>query len=388
MQSRKTIRPRRTWLNRCLPAALCAMLAAGGPTAARAGVFADWSYRLELAFPLALPGPVTNFPVMVTLGTNINGFAYDQFHSVTGADLRFSDAARAQELPYEIERWNTNGTSYVWVRVPQLSGANDRIYAYWGKEGAAAPGQAANVWTNGFGAVWHLSETNIIAGGTTGKHYDSTAYTNTGTQNFNASATGVFAGAQSFDGAGDYISCGTNASININPPRTISTWIKLNAHKNYQAIAGKTENRLNNTNQSYRLAVSELGSEYLMVYSPQSSWKTTGCTIKVSAGSWHHVVFESPGDGNMYYYVDGQAAGSTSFLYTDKVANGFDIGSYLASVTTYDLNGSVADMRLSNVARGGNWAYAEWLNGASNNFFVTAGTVAPGSSAGTIFTLR
>jgi len=34
-------------------------------------------------------------------------------------------------LPFEIDEWNTNGISSVWVRVPQLAGTNDFIRADW-----------------------------------------------------------------------------------------------------------------------------------------------------------------------------------------------------------------------------------------------------------------
>ena len=35
-------------------------------------------------------------------------------------------------LDYEIEAWNSNGTSYVWVRVPELVDSNTCIWATWG----------------------------------------------------------------------------------------------------------------------------------------------------------------------------------------------------------------------------------------------------------------
>jgi len=52
---------------------------------------------------------LTNFPVLVTLSTNITNFSYRKFGSpVNGGDLRFTDSTGTNELCYEIETWNTN----------------------------------------------------------------------------------------------------------------------------------------------------------------------------------------------------------------------------------------------------------------------------------------
>ena len=58
---------------------------------------------------------LTNFPLLVVLGTNLNGFSYSQFASPQGWDLRFTSSDGVTELPYELEKWNTNGSSYAWV---------------------------------------------------------------------------------------------------------------------------------------------------------------------------------------------------------------------------------------------------------------------------------
>jgi hypothetical protein len=51
---------------------------------------------------------LTNFPALVVLSEGTNGFRYNQLRS-TGTDLRFVDEA-TNELNYEIESWNTNGS--------------------------------------------------------------------------------------------------------------------------------------------------------------------------------------------------------------------------------------------------------------------------------------
>ena len=74
-----------------------------------------------------------NFPALVRLSNKIEGFNYNQFvHQPTDPvfDLRFADY-QGNEIPYEIDTWEENGESLIWVSVPKLQ-AGGRILMYWG----------------------------------------------------------------------------------------------------------------------------------------------------------------------------------------------------------------------------------------------------------------
>ena len=68
---------------------------------------------------------LTNFPVLVRLSEeSVAGFRYAEFGDATNdvyAALRFADAT-GRNLDYEIDFWNTNGQSAIWVSLPVLSG--------------------------------------------------------------------------------------------------------------------------------------------------------------------------------------------------------------------------------------------------------------------------
>ncbi len=84
--------------------------------------FTAWPRGTRLTFPgYTRSETLTNIPLLVTLSTNIPGFSYADFANPFGGDLRFTDETGTTELSYEIEQWNTNGTSLVWVRVPLLT---------------------------------------------------------------------------------------------------------------------------------------------------------------------------------------------------------------------------------------------------------------------------
>ena len=107
------------------------------------------------------------------------------------------DSTETNELNYEVEQWNTNGRSYVWVQVPHALNSNSYIWAYWGNSNvAAAPAVYTTngaVWpTNAFVGVWHMKQSNVL---------DSTANRNNGIAVGNIKdATSLIGEAQEVDG--------------------------------------------------------------------------------------------------------------------------------------------------------------------------------------------
>ena len=112
---------------------------------------------------------LANVPVLVRLSTAISGFDYNDFASPgNGADLAFFDA-HERRLAYEIDEWHTNGTSLVWVKLPELK-KGTRFTAAWGGVGCVPmDGYATGheVWCD-YAGVWHMNEDS-------GTAYDSTA---------------------------------------------------------------------------------------------------------------------------------------------------------------------------------------------------------------------
>ena len=117
---------------------------ATGSNAAGETRTASKTYTLKISDPDAYPykmdftlsgysgsSTLSQFPVLVTFDTGISGFSYNGFTSATAADLRFF-GSNGEELPYEIETWDTAGVSRVWVRAGSVSGTSTVITAAWG----------------------------------------------------------------------------------------------------------------------------------------------------------------------------------------------------------------------------------------------------------------
>ncbi len=171
----------------------------------------DYGAKMKLGFAgYTRPETLFNFPVLVRLDPTIPGFSYGQFASPVGGDLRFTDSSGVTLLPHEIDQWDTNGTSLVWVRLPQLSGPNDFIWAYWGNPGAtSAPAWTTNgaVWSPENLLVWHLKESGFPYLDSTGQHPSLSGVTP-------SSTPGAIGRACSLNGALQYLDAG---SLDVGP---------------------------------------------------------------------------------------------------------------------------------------------------------------------------
>lgn len=146
--------------------------------------------------------PLTNFPLLVRISeSRFRGFYYSRA-GLTGEDMVFMDTAADAQLPYEVDTWNVNGESLVWVRVNVLT--NDApIRMYWAlREGADAPGYSPeDVWSDYVG-VWHFADQD-------------------GAPSSDATGNGNF-GYPLTDNPGDTTSSMIHSTANIGLGRTIS----------------------------------------------------------------------------------------------------------------------------------------------------------------------
>src|SRR5574344_1667001 len=117
----------------------------------------DYARKVEIALGATAQAALgastlTNFPALVRLSTGIAGFSYGDFWQSAGSDLVFADTD-GNALDFEIDTWNDQGESLVWVKVPSLS-TSSVIYAYYG--GSAYAHAPPDTWTEYLG-VWHFS---------------------------------------------------------------------------------------------------------------------------------------------------------------------------------------------------------------------------------------
>ena len=109
----------------------------------------------------------SGFPVLVRIAENSpSGFSYGQLHSPTdGADLAFI-GMDGTGLPFEIDTWDPDGTSLVWVTLPSMEHGTQFVMC-WGSATSGKTVCGDNPFADYVG-VWHMSEASGTVADATG----------------------------------------------------------------------------------------------------------------------------------------------------------------------------------------------------------------------------
>jgi alpha-galactosidase len=308
---------------------------------------------------------LTNFPALVVFGTNLtgNGFSYSQMASTNGWDLVFLNSDQTQPLNYEIEKWDTNGSSYVWVQVPQLTN-NASIWVIWGDAALASVPQPSmtngTVWGNGYAGVWHLANGTFLSG------QDSTVNGYNGAVNNAVATNGMIDGAAWFNGANAYLDLGTAENPLSNQQLTMSAWV---FPKGGTVIMMKGNDA---TSASYGLEW--LGNTTLLfTFGSTTDWLSDGGSTPPN--QWSHITGIINGN-NKYLYVNGLLKASDTFSGTlSASALSLWLGAQNRPAYNYWFNGALDEVRMSSLARSANWVWAEYQNMSANSVFNNYGPV-------------
>ena len=115
-------------------------------------------YYSEISFPSAPASPLENFPVLLRISsTSPVGFSYA--NCPTADKLWVLDDTGAV-LPFEVDTWNPEGESLLWVSVPNFS-ADTTLTLQWAVDGHSRPAvpAATEVWSRAnYVGVWHMNE--------------------------------------------------------------------------------------------------------------------------------------------------------------------------------------------------------------------------------------
>lgn len=96
---------------------------------------------------------LTDFPLLVRLSGDV--FDYSAVKLADGADIAFTDAEGAS-LAYDIDTWNADGESLVWVKIPTFR-RGAKVTLWYGADAATA-NDPTEVWKSRFAGVWHCAD--------------------------------------------------------------------------------------------------------------------------------------------------------------------------------------------------------------------------------------
>jgi len=200
--------------------------------------------RLEVAGYVGTE-TLADVPVLVRLSSAISGFDYADF-TEGAADLVFCDEAETTVYPHEIDEWNTNGESLVWVRLPALAAGTAFKMGYGGSVASAEDRAAAAhaVWTD-YAGVWHMNEDSGTAFDSTANGLDAVptkgANARADTSQMTAFANGACGrarvnGLEELTG-GNYLAIPSYDELALGGTFTFSGWFRADGIVNYPSLA-------------------------------------------------------------------------------------------------------------------------------------------------------
>lgn len=333
----------------------------------------DYGSRMKISLTgYNRAGALASVPILVALNTNLPGFSYNRFASPSGGDLRFTDASGSLMIPHEIDEWNTNGPSFVWVQLPQLAGVNDVIWAYWGNPLATnPPAWTTNgaTWLPGYQAVWHLKENQF-------PYQDSLHQNPIISGVAPGSGPGVVGHGVVFDGVSQYLDAGP---LSAGTAFTFSAWIKVDpSATGIQTISANKAGGWNTDGFAFYVNTYQTTDRKLLFESGDGTNGQTASTGPnlITPGIWHLVAaVVDKAAASVHLYVDGIDQTQSGTIQPDFNAQGdVDLGRFTNSA--YYFKGGMDEVRLEQGARSTDWIWTCWSTIAQNSSLASYAQVA------------
>ena len=160
--------------------------------------------------------------MLVRLSSAVDGF--DAASVRDPAEIRFMDAD-GRLIPHEIDTWDPDGESTIWVSVPSLSGTNASFTMCWSPPHGATLQPAltpARVWTQaGYLGVWHFSPATglVYANSAQPEHYATASAA--GVEGTN----GIVGGCVQFPNGASTLVNDSIAWASYTPHMTLEFWV-------------------------------------------------------------------------------------------------------------------------------------------------------------------
>lgn len=219
---------------------------------------------------------------------------------------------------------------------------------------------ANNVWDSNFKGVWHLPNGTILTVN------DSTINAVNGTNNGATATSGKIDGGAAFNGSTQYITTANPTTVIDN--WTMEGWVKPAALPQFAGIFYNGSDNLNgygfNISNGGTVSGSKLGSLVGSI-----SWLDSGYTFP-SSGSWYWVIMKRE-SGTIKYYVNSSQTANTQTSTPLTPTTNLTIGKF--NINAIFFNGSLDEMRISNVARNIDWINTQYNNQVNPSFFFSIG---------------
>ncbi|MFE3845432.1 LamG-like jellyroll fold domain-containing protein, partial [Thermoplasmatota archaeon] len=221
-------------------------------------------------------------------------------------------------------------------------------------------------WSDHYMMVQHLNETSGI-------HYDSTSYDNDGSpmNGVNQSGVGLIDGCDTFDATDDYVDCGYDSGLEPGTgDYTIETWIKRLDFGTHHSIFSKRTG----TGDGYAFWIED--EDLLRFFAIPIGDSIDMQSGPITDNYWHYAVVTLDRDGNATLYLDGSLSMTTNISTKTGAITSSQLFAFGAQYTTgvqQPMNGSLDEIRLSDVARSPGWIATNYNNQDDPDSFFDVG---------------
>ena len=338
----------------------------------------DWnaySHKFKVSFTgYAGSETLANFPVLVKVSeSGISGFRYADCLKSNGGDLRFSDE-EGNLLASEVDTWDTNGVSLVWVKVPSLTAATT-ITAYYGWNIAPEVDSSA-VWANGYVGVWHLNESVAPMAESSGV---STPFQE-GSVMPGYATNGVIGKAVNFatndSGTTDTrLEAADDDDLDGFEDFTVEYWTYQASFRSgqYASILAKRNGSGAASQESWMVCQTD-GTQYPACYiRPNDGGNRTDMSAgqRPEANQWTHQAYTRVmTSGKQYWYFDGASVANVTSGNRSTLLAGTATLKLGGGASQNSFPGSIDEVRISKVARSADWVKASHDTVAESAFAV------------------
>ena len=327
---------------------------------------AQWSHRKTITVTNPTDETLTNFPVLINVSYEAE--MQNDFEDVVFTDL--SSVIR----PFEQDYYADSSYALYWCNVSSIPASSfTTIYMYSGNDAAVSQEDPENTWDSNYVMVQHMSDYNSTT------IHDSTQYANHGTKfapNEPLEVSGGVGKAQEFDGVDDFINCGNDNSLELSQSFTIELCMKFGAILSDMPVTFIVIRKDGGYTSTRNYAFYRYNNQTTMYFNAQ----------KVTQDGY---AFNIPlSNANNYFddldphlvtllwdrdittakiYIDG-ASKATSMGSDVDIYTGSEIMYISYFKINYPYEGTISEVRVSDVARS-----AAWI-GATNEFVVNQST--------------
>ena len=253
----------------------------------------------------------TDFPVLLRLPAAVSS----QLRSANGTDLLVEDEKGA-ELPFEVETFNPTGTTFVWVKVPELSSITKLTVLFGGA--ANTNNDPTAVWSR-YAGVWHFAPSAVgtmtvpdatghgLAGSTT-----NTLAAYEGPAGLGALKAATVVRTPDYDT--NLVSAAKfSASGWFKAPEQVNSWMSV-ASKKVGITTGANGQNLWNIDKGWYLQLPQAKDKLDLIYTSSAQMTVSDVTT-----NWNY--FQVVSDGStLTVYLNGSTSPAKSVNYTVKAS--------------------------------------------------------------------